>query len=589
VVDVNSNPDNPVIGRRSFSASPSKVAALGVAYTKGLQSQGVMAVAKHFPGHGDTQSDSHQELPLVSASCDHLDSIELYPFVSLIKAGVKGIMTAHLSVPSLDTTPCLPSSLSEVVVNELLRLELGFHGLAFTDGIDMRAVTNHYSSGQAAVMAIRAGNDVILIPSDIPLVIDAIVREASADPFFEQLVKIRCRRVLRSKYELMKSGLPIDELSVPDVSDSLRCVAIVEGMKAAHDCRIDSILLSGIKQKAYPGCQLLVLKHGVPVVRRCYGSFVYEDTSSCVVKPSSMYDLASLTKVTATTLAIMKLVDMGRVKLDGKLSDYLPYLEGTNKSEITLREVLSHIARLKPFDSYWQQSETPEDVLLLIADSPLEPNRKYLYSDLGFILLGDMVRYVSGLPLDRFMQTYFYSPMELNNISFCPTYHGFDFDQIVPTEEDSVYRMTLIHGQVHDPNAYALGGVAGHAGVFASADDVAALMQMLLDGGVYKGRRYLSDTVISQFNTRYYSTLGNRRALGFDKPLLHGPSPHVSHAASQASFGHTGFTGTMLWVDPEHDMVYVFLSNRVYPSAKYNKLSKLDIRTNIQDVLYEYF
>ena len=587
VVDVNSNPNNPVIGRRAFSNDAERTTRLGIQYMLGLQSQGVMAVAKHFPGHGDTETDSHKTLPIVPHDRYRLDSVELRPFRGMITAGIMAVMIAHLHVPHLDTTPNLPSTLSFDIVTRLLRDELGFDGLTFTDGIDMKGLSEGRSHGEVAVGVLRAGNDVLLLPPDVDEAILAIREAAAYDASLRQQVTQSCRRVLTAKYRLGLNHLDLDHLSVPTAADSLRCEHILEGLRLNQDPRLDSVLLSGIQQRAYPGCQVVVLHHGQVVFRRAYGSFVYDDSLACKVGVKTMYDLASLTKVTATTLAIMKLVDNRQVALDDSLSRYLPYLRGSNKEGITIRQALSHFARLKPFDAYWAQTNDPDEIRHLIAESPLQKERKYLYSDLGFIMLGDLVRQVSGLPLDTFMQRHFYQPMGLSHTCFLPLQHGFDLDNMAPTEDEMQYRNRLIHGVVHDPNAFALGGVAGHAGLFSNADEVAALMQMLLDGGTYNGRKYLSAAVIDTFNCRHYAHRGNRRALGFDKPLINERSSHISPEASQSSFGHTGFTGTMVWADPQYDLVYVFLSNRVYPSASPNRLAQLNIRTDFLSLVYQ--
>ncbi len=215
-----------------------------------------------------------------------------------------------------------------------------------------------------------------------------------------------------------------------------------------------------------------------------------------------------------------------------------------------------------------------------MAASPLNTKSGYLYSDLGFMLLSDMVMKVTGQSLDQYVYDNFYGPMGLTSTGFNPT-----SKTIAPTEVDSL--RGLITGTVHDPNAYAMGGVSGHAGLFSTAREVAQLMQMLLDGGTYDGRRYLKPETITTFTRRHYEQQGNRRALGFDKPLINGGSNGPTCAeASQSSYGHTGFTGTMLWVDPQHDLVYVFLSNRVHPTSTPNLLSQMNIRTEIQSILY---
>ena len=587
VVDVNSNPLNPVIGTRSFSADPNRVAHLGSLYMRGLQSQGVMAVAKHFPGHGDTKTDSHLELPVLNHTHAYMDTIDLLPFRRLIADGVQGVMTAHLQVNSYDSLH--PSSLSEVLVSDLLRKKMGFKGIVFTDGLDMKGVTNHYSNGQGELQALRAGNDILLLPPDVPQAIQLIAATMKQDSKFRKLVEMRCRRVLRAKYHFLH---PIDGLgaiqpsAIPDEADSLRCRAIVNGIKLYQDSILDALVMNGIEKHAYPGCQILVAQYGNIIFSRSYGSQSY-DTTFCPVTDSTIYDLASLTKITATTIALMKLVDEGKVNLDEKLSHYLHYLRKTNKKDITVRQALSHCARLKAYDNYWQKTDDPDKILKLIAQSPLQSKDGYLYSDLGFILLGDLVREVSGHSLDKFMQRNFYQPLHMNHTAFKPLEHGFDLQNIAPTELDSIFRKELIHGTVHDPNAYALGEVSGHAGLFSNASDLFLLMQMLLNGGELDGHRYLSKEVINTFNSRSYAAKGNRRALGFDKPLIHDRSSHVAPEASQSSFGHTGFTGTMIWVDPQYQLIYIFLSNRVHPSATPNRLAQMNIRTDIQSRIYQ--
>ena len=306
---------------------------------------------------------------------------------------------------------------------------------------------------------------------------------------------------------------------------------------------------------------------------------------------NTVYDLASVTKMVSTTLAMMKLVETGKVKLNDPLSRYLPYLKHTDKEHITIMQAMSHMARLKAFDTYWKNASLSDDPLGSIIEqvtaTPLLTKTEYVYSDLGFILLGQLVQQVSGQRLDIFVERHFYSPMGLRHTFYNPTEHGIDSNMIAPTELDQHYRHRLVRGVVHDENAYAMGGISGHAGVFSTADDVAKILQMLLDGGVYKGKRYLKAETIDMFNQRHYAMLGCRRGLGFDKPLLHGSGGSACDEASQNSYGHTGFTGTMVWVDPDCGLIYVFLSNRVYPKANPNKLAQMNIRTQIQSELYK--
>ncbi len=590
VVDVNSNPDNPVIGPRSFSADPKRVAELGIQYMKGLQSTGVMAVAKHFPGHGDTKTDSHFDLPVISHSRQYMDSVDLYPFQQLIDAGVQGVMTAHLQVEAYENEPNRPSSLSSHLVSELLRKRMKFEGMVITDGLDMKGVTKYYQNGEGELAALLAGSDILLLPPDVPQAIRRICEAAEADPDLKQLIEMRCRRVLREKFEHGCADLHPNSWHVPSAADSLRCEAIVQALRLVVEGTIDSIVNDGIAKGAYPGCQVLALKDGRLLYRKAYGHYTY-DPASPEVTMNTVYDLASVTKMVSTTLAVMKLVETGKVRLDDPLSRYLPYLKHTDKARITIRQAMSHMARLKAFDAFWKSAkdaEDPcEDVMQQVVASPLNGSDEYVYSDLGFMLLGDLVQNVSGQRLDIFVGRHFYSPMGLCRTFYNPTEHGIDSLEIAPTEYDTHYRNRLVQGVVHDENAYAMGGVSGHAGLFSTADELARILQMLLNGGTYEGHRYLKTETIELFNTRHYQGRGCRRGLGFDKTLLGGAGGSACAETSQRSYGHTGFTGTMVWVDPENNMVYVFLSNRIYPSPIPNKLASMNIRTKVQSELYK--
>ena len=593
VVDINSNPNNPVIGTRSFGTDRERVSQLGIMYALGQQSQGVSAVAKHFPGHGDTDKDSHLELPVINHSLAYIDTIDTYPFKRLIKAGVGGVMVAHLQVNAYDKNR--PSSLSPAIVTDLLKKKLGFDGLVITDGIDMKGITNSYSGGQAELAAIRAGNDIILLPPDVPQSIQTIKEAALKDKELREQIDYHCRRVLEAKYKLVLPHIK-DKIVVPGDKRRAACEEILSELNLHLDKRIDSVVNAAIAAKAMPGCQIVVLHKGRMILNRAYGQISYDEGFS-EVDTQTLYDLASLTKVCATTLAVMKLVDMGKLKIDDRLSKYLPYLKGTDKENITIKQAMSHCARLKAFDSYWQKASGYDTILRLVAATPRLKKEGYVYSDLGFMLLSDVVKRVSGKTLDRFVDEQFYKPMGLKFTLFNPMKkgdgaEGFVRAEIAPTEKDSLradYK-GYIWGNVHDPNAFAMGGVSGHAGLFSNAKEVAQIMQMLLDGGVYKGHRYLKQKTVETFTKRHYGKQGNRRALGFDKQLFK-PSDNaqVCKDASQASFGHTGFTGTMVWVDPEYDLVYVFLSNRVHPTATPNLLAQMNVRTDIQSILYQYF
>lgn len=589
VVDINSNPRNPVIGTRSFGIDRERVSRLGIMYALGQQSQGVIATAKHFPGHGDTEADSHYELPVIRHSRAYIDSIDTYPFRRLIEAGVEGIMVAHLRVDALDSLR--PSSLSPAVVSGLLRGEMGFDGLVVTDGLDMKGVTNSYAGGRGELAALLAGNDLLLLPPDVPQAVEAIKVAAELSDSVRTLIDYHCRRVLRSKFHHVVPTITV----APRVPAAVNreCNAIVSDLNLNIDRRIDSVVNNALDAHAMPGCQVAVMHGGRLVVDRCYGRHTYDSASSAVT-PETLYDVASLTKVCATTLAVMKLYDEGRLRLDDRMSKYLPYLRHTDKERLTIRQALSHCAGLKAYDALWKRSSNRDTILSLITQSKLGTVGAYCYSDFGFMLLADIVDTLAGESLENYVSRQFYIPMGLEHTLFRPAEHGIPMADIAPTEIDSL--RGEIRGSVHDPNAYAMEqgsrgsaahSVTGHAGLFSTARDVACLMQMLLNGGVYRGHRYLEAKTVELFTSRHYAKQGNRRALGFDKQLFT-PSANaqVCPEASQASFGHTGFTGTMLWVDPDYDLVYVFLSNRVHPAATPNRLAQMNTRTDIQSLLY---
>lgn len=722
VVDVNTNPLNPIIGTRSFGQDYYNMAHKAALLVQGMQHQGVMAVAKHFPGHGDTDADSHLQLPVVRHTRSHIDSVLLYPFRSLFASGVGGCMVAHLHIPALDTNRQVPSSLSPLVVNGLLRKQMGYDGLVFTDGLDMKAVSDKYNAGKAACMALLAGNDVLLLPADIEEAIDSLKQRANDDATFCRILRQHCRRVLMAKYQQIVTSHVVDAPSsdvgdlsywlalngvtllrsdsyalgqrvditasnykevmamvdaLPDTVALTLCVfdspyllnrirhylsptrptnivVAYDNLPAVHRAvdtllahrggfvgrlpvdvegypmgsgidslaplpaplqplqrlyphiadAIDSIVSMGIAHHAYPGCQLLVLHHDTVLYERCYGRLTY-DSISTPVTPHIRYDLASVTKMASTTMAVMRLVQEGKVKLDDKVSKYLRYLRFTDKRYITIRELLSHCSRLQAGDAYWRgilddasmrqayasdhlPDITDKVIKGIAASKRIKEKHKMVYSDLGFILLGDLVKTVSGVRLDDYVDSCFYRPLGLRHTCFNPLEHSVSKDSIAPTENDTVFRGGVICGTVHDPNAAAMGGVAGHAGLFGNARDLSRIALLLLHEGVLEGDTLLSPAVVSAFNQRYFSQFGNRRALGFDKPLLTPTATgNTAMSVSQESFGHTGFTGTMVWVDPQWDLVYIFLSNRVYPNTRPNLLANLNIRTDIQELLYQ--
>ncbi len=810
VVDINSNPLNPVIGTRSFGENKERVAQLGSAYMKGLQSQGVLANAKHFPGHGDTDTDSHKTLPTLSHNKARLSAIELFPFRALIQDSVESIMVAHLNIPAYDSTQNRPTTLSPSVVNGLLRDTLGYRGLVFTDAMNMKGLADNATAGAAEVQALLAGNDVLLYPLSIPKAIVAIKKALQDSLLTSKDLDDKVRRILRAKYfaglhtgyrSIAEAGLQ-EELNAPNAkrlierlheqavtivkndcdllplrqTDSLDMASLVihqsangtfqttlskyakfshhtitnknssaafydqvfeklknkdvvvvglfgvnqyqvsssmgipvqarkfldklaretkvvlvvfgnpyslkffeaqnylvaaytdaqvmqravpqvifgaitnrarlpvtpspglpEGM--GSDCayiprlrytdvpeavgvcsrtlqKIDEIAQEGIDKKAYPGCQVLAVKDGVVFFQKSYGTYTYEGADT--VTDRSVYDLASLTKVLATLPTVMQLVDQGKLNLDDLAAAYLPDLQESNKKNITIRQILLHQSGLPSHMPGWNETFARDDLFAqyyrptcsadfgcevtedVYAPTDME-NRlwewvlkanlikkgvngfPYKYSDMGFFILKKVIEQITHQSLDYYTSQYLYGPLGLDALSYRPTDYMAK-PRIVPTENDRFFRRSQVHGFVHDYSTAMIGGVSAHAGLFGTANDVAILMQMYLNGGSYAGQQYIESATIEQFSQKQNAQ--SRRGLGWDKPRV-GEQYPTSALASAHTYGHTGFTGTCAWADPRDNLIFVFLSNRVYPSSRYNRLASLRIRERIHTVLYE--
>jgi CubicO group peptidase (beta-lactamase class C family) len=330
-----------------------------------------------------------------------------------------------------------------------------------------------------------------------------------------------------------------------------------------------------------------------------------------------VYDLASITKIVASTAALMHLNDKGLIDLEYNLCDYIDVPDTSSCYNMNLRMMLSHYAGLPAWIPFYTRTvskgelrpdlyrskpapgfstRVAEDLYILdsYADSiyqrivtvSLKPDHEYRYSDLGYYYVQRLVESLTGTTLDRYVDSVFYRPMGLTSMGYLPRQRN-RIEDIAPTEYDLLFRKQLVHGHVHDPGAAMMGGVAGHAGVFSTAEDLAVMMYMFMKNGVFAGRRYLSEAVIAEYTDCHYCDGNNRRGIGFDKPPLKGQDGPCARSASKQSFGHTGFTGTIAWADPEEDLVYVFLSNRVYPNAENNKLLKMNIRTDIHQVVYD--
>ena len=381
---------------------------------------------------------------------------------------------------------------------------------------------------------------------------------------------------------------------------------------------IDSLAENAIKNGATPGCQILIARDNAIVWNKAYGYHTYSKKKP--VTTTDIYDLASLTKVVATLPAIMKLVDNHQIELDGTLGMYLPELvAGTDYARITLREMLAHQAGLKSWIPFYlntlengvprydiyslAQSETypikvandlymnksyPDSMMRIIVSKPLKPAGDYVYSDLGYYFLQAIVEKVTQQSLEDYVAESFYAPMGMTTTGYLPL-NRFNPDEIIPTENDNYFRNQLIHGDVHDPGAAMFGGVGGHAGVFSDAEDLAKIWQMYLNKGEFGNVRYIDSNTINEFTKCQYCLpdyKGNRRGIGFDKPVRGQDGGPTCSCVSYASFGHTGFTGTISWADPEENLIYIFLSNRVYPTAENKKLITMNVRTDIMEVVY---
>ncbi len=813
VVDINNNPNNPVINFRSFGMDKKNVAAKGIAYMKGMQDEHVLATAKHFPGHGDVSTDSHKTLPVVPFSRKRLDTLEMYPFQQMINAGVAAVMTAHLYVPALDSTLHTPYSLSKKIVTGILKNSLDFKGIVISDAMNMKGVTKYFPAGKADAKAMIAGNDVLEFVQNVPLAIKKIRKAIAKGKISWNDINNRCKKVLAAKYwaglnhwhpmdtnnlihdlnlplanvlnrKLIKASLtvlrdsneiiPIKNLGqqhiatlaigsvsqtsfqkrlgdytrttdfywtqngkvpdsvllermkaynlvivglthlsqhpgknfgiTPEMLDFLHKVMashktivtifgnpfslnrmpgiekadglvltyedsplfqdlaaqLIFGAIGSHGTlpvrldhfpihysiftpsayrlaytipeeegmnsdylkkKIDSIVQAGLDAKAYPGCEVLVARNGAVIFHKTYGYHTYYDRVK--VSNKDLYDFASVTKVIASTTAIMKLYDQGLLKLDVPFYTYWPAFKHSNKKEMTLREVLAHQAGLQAWIPYWKKTvktngkykrrifrrdsssrfDVPviEDLFMNknyrktmyreIKKSPVSAKKKYLYSGLSFYLYPQIVKNLSGEDFETFLKKNFYQPLGAYTLTFDP-YQFFPLQDIAPTEIDTFFRKKAIHGYVHDEGAAMMGGISGNAGLFGTANDLAKMAQMYLQMGYYGGKRYISDTTMKEFTRYQYPDNGNRRGLGFDKPGIGNDTlpenvSYPTRGASPLSFGHSGYTGTFFWDDPKENLMYVFLSNRVYPTRYNTKLYDMNIRTNILQVLYD--
>ena len=799
VVDINTNPDNPIIGNRSFGENKVNVAKKAAAFIKGMQSKYVLANAKHFPGHGDTATDSHKTLPQLLFDMDRLNDIELYPYSKIFDTGLASVMVAHLSVPVLEKDPKIPTSISYNVITKLLQEKMGFNGLVFTDALNMKGAANYAKPGDIDLAAFLAGNDMLLIPEDVGAAVEKIKKalknkeltlerlnhsvekilkakywaglanyepvvlnnleedlntvkdtllhavlvensitllqnkeavfpiqnladlkiaylklgDASGDVFVEMLNKYTnvtkvigttdidilkkldgfdtviigyhksnlnpwksykfksselellkkvakkhkvILSVFASPYSLLKINsfeniegvlvgyqnstivqktvaqmifggletkgkLPVSigeffpEGSGLNSTNLMRLsYSIPEsvGMNSIKLNKIDSLMKIVISDKMAPGGQVLIARHGKVVYQKSFGFHTYEKKTA--VDNNDIYDLASLTKIIGGLPLIMKSEEIGLFDLETTLKELLPEYNESNKDTLTVKEMLSHTARLKawipffmgtidsitkkPLDTYYSKikdsihsievaknlylrTDYKDSIYQKIKEVEQRETLGYKYSGLAFYIFKKYLESNFDMGMDAMANSYFYKPLGANTLTYNPLLK-FPKDRIVPSEKDNYFRFQTLKGHVHDMGAAMMGGISGNAGLFSNANDVAKFMQMYLQEGFYGGHRYLESKTLKKFNKRYFKTKEVRRGLGFDKPQLNPDILSTCGCVSDNSFGHSGFTGTYAWADPDTGLLYVFLSNRTYPTMDNNKLGKEDIRTKIQ-------
>ena len=799
VVDINTNPRNPIIGSRSFGEDKFNVANKGISYLKGMHEYGIMGAAKHFPGHGDTETDSHKTLPTISFDKDRINNVELYPFKKLIENNLDGIMTAHLNIPNLDKKEI--STLSQKVINNLLVDDLGFEGLVITDALDMKAIVDFSKGDYPDITALNAGNDLLLMPTDVAKSIKEIKKAYQKNKISPQRLESAVKKILYAKYKaglsdfkpveidnivddlnqdidhalldrlaeesitLVKNqnlNLPLDlsnnesvgyinfgddsyntfinyvnkykkvdhinkissdsliektksydkiiiglhktdkspfedykftkeeisfinnvknetnltivvfskPYSMLDIDiDGIESIIIayqnseIFQIKAAQALfgaidtkgvlpvsinkkipvntsiqlkkknilsfkhhlnknfefsrlkKIDSIINFAIENKMTPGAQLLIAKEGSVIYQKSYGYHTYDNNRK--VDNGDIYDLASLTKILVSVPLIIKEFETNNLNLDTKLGELFPDLELFDKRDLKIDEILSHNARLTPWIPFYKETldavsknqlkqhysnektqnftvevrkglfmrDWNDTIFKRIINSPLLEKKEYKYSDLPYYLIKKYLEEKYSSSLDYLVKNYIYSKIGANTLSYNP-HHNNDLKSIVPSENDTYFRNGILKGFVHDMGAAMQGGVGGHAGLFGNSLDVAKIMQLYLQKGNYGNAELFSSTVFDEFNKCHFCDDNVRRGIGFDKPEIEDDETITCDCVSKNSFGHSGFTGTYAWADPEDQIIYVFLSNRTYPTMENRKLIDNNIRTDIKKIVF---
>ena len=797
-VDVNNNSKNPIIGNRSFGEDPNNVYLKAKAYIQGHKDAGVFTSIKHFPGHGDTDKDSHETLPVIKGDIKRLNKVELYPFERLIKDGfAESVMLAHLSVPALDKK--YPSSLSYKIVNDLLRDNYNFNGITVTDALDMKGVLQDPNIN-VDLRAFEVGNDIILMSTDVSKGVQLIsesvrkgkISELRLSSSVKKILSLKARSNLKdfkaiSKKNILdkvntlkdtllyskamgssitlvkntKDFLPLTEdknylhvafgendrgthlynkinkyLNIDTYSDedltplflktnydgivisyhgssnspyasniipneiaekiinisknnnvvlnlflnpyslnSFKSIDDFESIVIGYQnspisqevladllfgvrsfkgkipvsnnffnvnhglsfnkkntigysrpsyegfdnnilSNLDLLAKNAIDSMMTPGIQMLVSKKGKIVYNKSFGYHTYEKVNK--LENNHLFDLSSITKILATMPLVLQEFDKGNLSLETSLSELFPKKKLKDKGDISLKDMLSHYARLRPWIPFYEEtlnrkdkpksrfyksnskstfltpvsenlflkSNYREKIFKSIVDSELRENLEYKYSDLPFYFLKFWFEDKFNKPLDVLTDERIFKSLGLKRTMFNP-HLKISLDEIVPSERDDFFRYSKLHGYVHDEGAAMLGGVSGHAGLFSNAYEVAIVLQAMIQKGLYNEKRLFSENSFDTFNYCYYCDQDNRSGVGFDKPQIEGKHGSTFGGVSKDSFGHYGYTGSIAWADPDEEIIFIFLSNRTYPTRENTLLQTSNIRTRAQEIVYK--
>ena len=792
VVDVNNNPKNPIINTRSFGEHPDSVNRYSKEFIRGLHDYGMLATAKHFPGHGDTETDSHSALAQIPSDSSRLWEVELPPFKNAIDSGVDAIMVAHVNAPDFQFNTDDPATLSKFWIQDILRSKMKFDGAIITDAMDMGGIVKKYSDSYALIETIKAGSDIIIQNNQMKKSID-LVEEAVNDGILTvQRINESALKVLRMKEHLglhINNVISMDqthknigrqsdfslaeeiaENSItlvknknnllplqPDPSEEFYVIDLYDGPNNHNESSVtiklrehgyklnsfqidksDSLVIANhileqipkdafvflnayanpvewkdniflpsveadfinrlikksdkviitsfgspyliqdfpdapvyicaykgseimqqallsalmgesdingilpvtipgvakmgdgiqiksnkwparaetwlpgkelkrirpeeisvnidpvykalkraVSDSAFPGGVVLAGKNGEIFLHKAFGYHTYSNKTP--VMRGNIYDLASITKVIATTSAVMKLVEANKLSLNDRVITYLPAFKGkqkeyfNHKSRVTIRHLMTHTSGLPPFKKYFLMDNNIQTRLdsIMNTEPEIGLNEKTVYSDVGLIVLGKIIESVSLQSLDAFVDSVIFNPLGMKSTFYNPP--NDKIKRVVPTEYNDLYG-DLIRGYVHDENAKSIGGVAGHAGLFSTASDLAIFSQMMLNGGIYGWKRFFKSETVNDFTKKANVVEGSSRALGWDTPS---GKASGGRYLSESSFGHTGFTGTSLWIDPNNQLFVILLTNAVHPNRSYKDPNYYDWRQKIHSSIYE--